>query len=208
MKGILFDDIHSYFDLNLIVAPFQIPPALPKTNTVDIKGANGSIDLTAALGEVFYKNRSASFTFSVLPEDDFEEKKTEVANLLNGRQCKITLDKDPDYYYIGRCSVNGYKADKMLRQITVNADLQPYKLKQNVTVVTVESGTHSLQNSRLAVVPTITTTAETILTFDGVEYELSAGTHKILEICLVQGFNQVTVETDGTVTFEYQEGAL
>ena len=208
MKGILFDNIHSYYDLNLIVAPFQIPPAQPKENFVDIKGANGSIDMTEALGEVYYKDRAASFTFSVLPEDDFEEKKTEISNLLNGRRCRITLDKDPDYYYIGRCKINSYKANKMLRQITVDATLQPYKLKQNITSVTVTAGTHNLLNDRMFVVPKIITTAETVLTFNGVEYRLNAGARKILDICLVQGINQVTVETDDTVTFEYQEGAL
>lgn len=208
MKGILFDNIHSYYDLNLIVAPFEIPPAQPKENFIDIKGANGSIDLTDALGEVYYKDRATSFVFSVLPTDDFEEKKMQVSNLLNGKRCKMTLDKDPDYYYIGRVKINSYKADKMKRQITVDVTLQPYKLKQNITTVTVTEGTHELLNDRMSVVPTITTTAETTLTFGDTEYKLSAGTRKIFEICLVEGVNTIKVETDDTVTFEYQEGAL
>ena len=208
MKGIKFGDIHSFYDLNLIVAPFEIPPALPKTSFYELQGADGSLDETEALGRVFYKNRPASFTFSVLPKDNFEEKKTQVSNLINGQKFKITLDKDPDYYYIGRCSVSDYKSNKMLRQIIVDATLQPYKLKQNVTVVTLGAGTHRLLNDRLNVVPTIKTTAESILTFGGRIHHLAAGTHKILEFCLVEGENKITINTDGEVTFTYQEGAL
>lgn len=133
MKGVKFNDIHSYRNLNLILSGVSIPPATPKTTYVDVPGADGSLDQTEALGEVKFNNRDCEFLFSVLPTDDFEEKKTEVSNLLNGKVCKITLDKDADYYYQGRCTVEKYKCDKMLRQITVKAKVHPYKLKQDVT---------------------------------------------------------------------------
>lgn len=133
MKGVKFNDIHSYRNLNLILSEVSIPPATPKTSYIDVPGADGSLDQTEALGEVKFNNRDCEFLFSVLPTDDFEQKKTEVSNLLNGQVCKITLDKDADYYYQGRCSVDEYKCDKMLRQITVKAKVHPYKYKQTVT---------------------------------------------------------------------------
>lgn len=133
MKGVRFNDIHSYRNLNLILSEVSIPPATPKTTYVDVPGADGSLDQTEALGEVKFNNRDCEFLFSVLPTDDFEAKKTEVSNLLNGQVCKITLDKDSDYYYQGRCTVDKYKSDKMLRQITVKAKVHPYKFKQDVT---------------------------------------------------------------------------
>lgn len=133
MKGVNFGNIHSYRNLNLILSEVSIPPATPKTTYIDVPGADGSLDQTEALGEVKYKERDCEFLFSVLPTDDFEEKKTEVSNLLNGQVFKITLDKDPDYYYQGRCTVDKYKSDKMLRQITVKAKVHPYKFKQSIT---------------------------------------------------------------------------
>lgn len=135
MKGIMFDDVHSFYDLNLVLSAVNIPPATVKTNFVNNPGGDGSWDLTEAHGKVLYNDRNCTFTLSVLPEDDFEEKKTEVSNLLNGRRCKIALDKDPGYYWIGRVSVNSYETSKKLRKIVLGAVVAPYKLKSNKTVV-------------------------------------------------------------------------
>lgn len=137
MKGIWFDNIHSYDNLNLILSSVSIPPATVKTNYIDIPGADGSLDLTEALGAVRYKDRSCSFVFSVFPYEDFEEKKKQISNLLNGRKCKIRLDKDSEYYWLGRCSVNNYASDRNLHKITVNATVAPYKYKVDETFVAV-----------------------------------------------------------------------
>ena len=77
-----------------------------------------------------------------------------------------------------------------------------------MTTDTLSAGTHILFNDRMPVVPSIKTTAETKLIFNGNTFSLNAGTHKILDIQLKQGENAITVETAGTVTFTYQEGAL
>jgi hypothetical protein len=211
MKGMFFGNKHSFDDLNLILSKAEIPPAAPKFAFVDLAGGDGSVDLTEALGEVKFNNRECTFTFTVLPSDDFEEKKREVSNLLNGRRFNITLDKDPDYYWDGRCSVNEYVSDKMLRQIVVGAVVAPYKLKTTQTVVNVPAGSsvaRTLQNGRRTVVPTITTTAETTIVFDGNTFKVGAGTHKILNIELKEGENRITVTSSGTTKFTYQEGDL
>jgi hypothetical protein len=137
VNGIRFGDIHSYENLNLILSKVDLPPAAVKTNFVDNPGGDGSWDLTEANGKVNYKDRTAKFTFSVLPADDFEAKKTEVSNLLNGRRFKIILDKDPEYFWDGRCSVNQYESNKKMRKIVVGATVAPYKLKQEKTCVAV-----------------------------------------------------------------------
>lgn len=209
-KGVYFDDIHSFNDLNLILAPFVPVPATPKTNHIDITGGNGSLDLTEALGEVTYKDREFSFTFSVNPSDtmSFDEKVSQVSNALNGKACKITLDRDSEYYWLGRCTVDKYAQDKNLKQISVKATVRPYKLKQNITVVETTAGAVSLKNDRKPVVPTITVDNQTTLTFKGNEYTLNPGTHKILDIQLCEGENLITVDGSGHVKFEYQEGSL
>lgn len=135
MKGVWFDDIHSYSDLNLVLSKVDIPPATTKTNYVDIPGGDGTVDLTEAFGGVKYKDRKGSITFSVFPTDDFEEKKRQVSNLLNGRRFKIRIDKDPDYYWLGRCEFNKYASKKKLHQITMNVVVAPYKFKNEQTRV-------------------------------------------------------------------------
>lgn len=211
MKGILFNDIHSYRDLNLVLSVVDIPPAMPKTAFVDIPGGDGSVDLTEAHGEVKFQDRECTFTFTVFPQDNFEEKKKEVSNLLNGMRCKITLDKDPGYYWQGRCIINEYASDKNLHKIVVGAVVAPYKLKNAQTVVTVGAGASvakTLVNGRKTVVPSITCTATATIIFGGNSYTLDAGTHDLSNIELKQGENRVIVTSDSPVTFTYQEGDL
>lgn len=214
-KGIYFDDIHSFFDLNLILAPFVPVPATPKTNYIDITGGNGSLDLTEGLGEVKYKDRDFSFTFSINPSEkmSFDEKVSQVSNALNGKKCKITLDRDPEYYWEGRCIIDKYAQNKNLKQISVKATVRPHKLKQNETVasfdLTTEEKEITLKNGKKSVVPEITCTDNnTVVVFGNVNERLSAGTHRILDIYLKEGNNILKVSGSGTITFKYQEGEL
>lgn len=215
--GIYFDDIHSYYDLDLFLTQdgVSIPPAQPKTNYVDLAGGDGSLDLTEALGEVKFSDRSCKFTFVVNPASDmtFEEKKTQVSNALNGKQCKITLDKDSDYYYVGRCTVNEHLQDRRILQIVVTATVRPYKLKQNETIaifaLTGSKQMVMLKNGRKSVVPEITCTNDnTVVVFGNITKTLSTGTHKVLDFQLKQGDNLFTVSGSGTITFKYQEAEL
>lgn len=219
-KGVKFGNIHSYHDLNLILSAVSIPPAIPKTTFVDVPGADGTLDLTEALGEVKYNDRdSAQFVFTMNPADDlsdyaFECKKTEVSNALNGIYFeRIILDKDADYYYTGRCTVNEYLSDKRIRQIVVTARLKPYKHKVIETVVTEALSTSEktivLRNSRKSVIPEITCSADdTTVVFDGAEVTFNAGTHKSLNIQLKEGVNVLQIKGSGTIEFRYREGDL
>lgn len=211
MKGILFDTTHSYKDLNLLLSVVDIPPAQPKTNFVDIPGGDGSVDLTEALGDVKFKHRDCSFTFTVFPHEDYEEKKKTVSNLLNGKRCRIAVDKDPGFYWEGRCAINEYASDKRIHKIVVGAVVAPYKMKSTQTVVTIPAGEsvkETLTNGRMSVVPIITNTANATIAFGGNTYSFNPGTHNLSNIVLVQGENIVTVTSTDSVTFTYQEGEL
>lgn len=211
MNGIMFDEVHSYYDLNLVLSEVSIPPAVPKTNFVDIPGGDGSVDLTEALGDVKFNDRGCKFTFTVFPTDDFEEKKQQISNLLNGRRCKIIVDKDPDYYWLGRCSIDSYSSNKNLHKLVVGAVVAPYKFKHRQTKLAVPPGTDvsvSLGNGRRHVVPAITCTTDATIVFNGNTFTFGAGTHKDLNITLVEGDNPLTVTSTQEVLFSYQEGEL
>lgn len=215
MKGVYFGDIHSYNDLNLILSPFTPTPAEPQTNFLKVSGRDGYLDLTEANGEVKYNSREFLFTFTIAPGDalTFDERVSLVSSALNGLQCKITLDRDPDYYWSGRCSVNKYAQNKKIGQITVKATVNPYKLRQSASVtsfaLTSEEQTVILENGRMSAVPTIKCTEDnTVISFGGNVYTLNAGTYKILDIRFVKGDNALTLSGAGIVTFTWQEGEL
>lgn len=213
--GVYFNDIHSFYDMDLILSSVEISPAIPKTTYVKVPGRDGALDLTEAHGEVKFDDRTIKFVFTVNPGDrmTFKERKSAVANALNGLRCKITLDKDPDYYYEGRCKVDEYKQDKNLKQIVVSATVKPYKLKHRFSVysfdLTAAEQIVTLENERKTVVPVIECTADnTLIVFEGNDFNLSAGTHKILDICLTAGKHEFNLSGSGTIIFTYQEGAL
>lgn len=134
MKQAIFDNIKTKDDLHLVIIKQDIQPAVPKTNFIDIKGANGSIDLTESLGVgVLYSDRIIEWTFGVYPSDDWADKRSEVSSKLNGKRFKIILGDDPDYYYDGRLSVMAYETDRLAHTITVQAFCKPFKLKNERT---------------------------------------------------------------------------
>ena len=215
MKGVSFDNIHSFKDLNLILAPFTPTPAEPQTNFLKVPGRDGSLDLTDANGETKYNSREFQFTFTIAPGDSltFDERVSKVSSALNGVKCKIILDRDPDYYWYGRCKVDNYAQNKKLGQVVVKATVNPYKLKKEETVARVEltsnEQTVALKNGRLAAIPTIDCSKTgVIVTFDGDTYTLAYGKNRILGIRFIEGYNTLKLSGTGEVVFTWQEGEL
>lgn len=215
-RGTDFGGVHSFRDLHLIQAAVEVPPAEPKTNFIDIPGADGSKDFTESpAGRVVYKTRKITWKFKLYPGDDWAKKYAQVSNAINGWSGKITLDDDPDYYYQGRVTVSKHAAQGILHTITVTAVCQPYKLRQAKTTqsanLTTTYTTLTLENERKPVIPEITVSAATSLQWKGNTYTLAAGTHRPLDIMLVEGKNQLQAKTTtgtGTIKVVYQKGAL
>ena len=216
-RGTTFGKYHSSIDLGLIQKKVEVSPAQPKTKYVDIPGADGSKDLTEALGVgIKFSDRTIVWNFALYPGDDWYTRQRTVSGLLNGCACSIVLDADPDYYYDGRLTVEKYESDKLLHLITVKAVCRPYKLHRFKTVrklgnMAAEATTITLQNDRMPVVPLLTVGQTTTISFNDFTATVQAGQHKLLGVRLVEGSNTLTVTPStagGTFTAEYREGAL
>lgn len=216
MNGVKFDDIHSYYDLNLILSQCSINPAKPKTNYVEIPGGDGSIDLTEALGDIRYSDRTGTLVFTVLPGEDFEEKKSEVSNLINGKKFKITLDKDPDWYYIGRCTINSWKCNKTIGQITVDLKLEPFKCRAETSESFSSASMVDVSVKGLPVCPYIKLEGNqntTLIVYDEnnvriISEQIIPGTHKYSSIILQPGRYRVSATNFVSCTITYQERSL
>lgn len=214
-RGVKFGNIHSYYDLDLVLAPFTPSPASVKSEYLVVPGMDGSLDMTEALGEVKFNDREFAFTFTINPlsKMTFDEKVSQVSNALNGMRCQITLDRDADYYWEGRCFVKEYMQNKRIGKVVVNAIVRPYKMKQEPTVaiyqLTEAEQIITLANGRKPVVPVITCTNDnTKVIFNNNEFIFGAGTHEVLDIRFTQRTNNLKVSGSGTITFIYQEGEL
>ena len=91
-----------------------------------------------------------------------------ILNAIHGQQLKIILDEDPDWYYIGRVELDSPSYDGTW-QFNIIGAVYPYKLKTAVTKVTASLTTAdtelTLACDRRPVVPTITVSTETVLTW-------------------------------------------
>ena len=73
----------------------------------------------------------------------FSEKYTQLLTVLNGREVAVVLDEDPDYFYKGFVDVETWESpnDDSLNGITLRCDVFPYKIKKELTVLTIKDST-------------------------------------------------------------------
>ncbi|MED0689961.1 hypothetical protein [Bacillus licheniformis] len=216
MNQVYFDDLGAFDDWGIYLSSFSIGDAPVKENFIDIPSGDGALDLTEALrGEVSYGNRPFEARFTIKPpRSAWPSLLDEIRAFLNGRKRKIRVKDVPGYYLIGRCSTS-FEIDGVLGILKVSATCEPWKYKNSPTVHNLTIGASgvldvNLTNSRKRVIPTITNSAEINIKFGSISRTVSAGTHRLTNIILTEGDNQMTISgaSGTTVNIEYQEGAL
>lgn len=213
IKGIRFDGYHSYTDFGLILSSKIIGTAKPKTELIEVPGADAPLDFTEFFGDVQYENRTHTFEFKLLPPImEFARRYSDVLNKLNGQKMKIIDDDDPNFWYYGRVSVGDLEKEKNIATITVECECDPYKYRKHKTVYTVSvngSTTLNLHNLRQHVVPTFTSTSQIKIEFEGTQYNVTTtGEFTLPEVVLKEGKNTITMTGTANVTITYQEGGL
>lgn len=205
---------NSYTDLGLLLRPKKIAPPAPKIIKMAIDGRDGDIDLTEWAGEVRYNDRTFTLSFYMTCAlHEIETRATEIKNWLHGQRVQITLADDAAYYYAARVSVSDARADGGLGLLEMSVTAEPYKYKQAKTVVNAAidgTKTLALTNDRMSAMPRVTVGTDTSLRieFETLIWDLGSGTYDLPELILRMGENAVTVTGNGSVSFEWQEGAL
>lgn len=230
IQGVTFGIKHSYEDFGLILSSKEIGLPTPKTESVSVIGRNGDLDLTDALGDdVKFENRKLSFTFSLLNGTrDWTATLSNLSNYLHGKKMRIVMDADKTFYYWGRCTINKFKTDRTLAIITVDCDVEPYKIETNsasepwlwdvfsfvngvihVNEVKVSGSKKVNLINRVKIVsPTFTCSTAMKVTHEGNTYSLPAGETTVYDIRLQEGDNYVTFTGNGTVKISYRGGSL
>ena len=214
MNGVKFDDKHSITDWNLLMTYKNIGEAPLRTEYITIPGRDGYLDLTDVYGNSNYDNRTLDFQFDLFgsPENWWATYDS-IKSFLHGKNRKIILDVDDDYYYFGRCSVSALTHEKNVAHITVSCNCEPYKMLISETVVqdTVSEGdTITLNNLYKKVMPVVESTGNIIFKFNNTNFSVSEGTSfQSPDFTLVEGSNIVEIVSGtGTLKFTYREGRL
>lgn len=215
IPDIMIDDI-SMSRLGWIRESIDFPIPKSQTETVVVPGRNSPIRFTEALGSVSFEPRAFSVVLSMLgTRKKFNELVKLTGNRFSGRLAKVICSEEPELYCIGTLQLTpAYDPIAGRGELTIeceDADSYRYHVIQTQVIMS-GSGTATLTNDYMPVVPIVTTTAETKLTWkvgtDTFNKTLSAGTWEIPELQLSQGNNSVKVTGSGTTTFTYREGCL
>lgn len=233
MGGVLINNIHTEKDLKLYYTDIQITHPEPQTTYLQVPGRNGAIDLTEVNGSVCYNNGTLVMTFVKREKTMHEWHK--LVNLLiseiHGRKCKITLDSEPDYYYLGRCTVETIKNNQVLSTLTITADCEPFKYDvqsrgepwlwdtfnfESGVIMQAEycnvaiNGSYALNishNGGMPVTPVFVCSAGMTVNFNGTDYPLKSGSNKIYDIIIDKDTTLIFKGT-GTLTVDYRGGVL
>lgn len=132
--SLIIGEKNTWTDWHLIPAkrPSVSMPQI-RTKFIEIPGAFGTLDLTELLtGCPVYGDRTGSWEFIMDPD---REDMTSWANLyqtiamyVHGRRRRVVFTDDPEYYYEGRLAVAGLEPEEGYTTLTINYELDPYKL--------------------------------------------------------------------------------
>lgn len=214
LNDVIFNDEKSAYDeWNIVLTKADIPLPEPKTSLVEIKGADGLIDLSEVLtGDICYNNRPITLTFEMMDDTDYYDLISDISNYLHGKKVTISLTNDEDYYYVGRASISQWQCIKRQGIIVITVDAEPYKYSVTETTMIVnvanKTKTITLKNSRKRVCPMLNVTGTITLTINGVNYKLAEGKQQLSNFRLVEGNNVIKVSGNGTLTITYRQGEL
>ncbi len=211
---IVYFEEQSTTDWGLKLYDLQLSPPEPQTVYVDVPFRDGPLDFSTALtgGIVRYKNRTLTMGFDFSGSwSEWLTAISKINNTLLGQKLRIRTELEPEYYYLGRCTVSNLKDSFAIGSITITATCDPYKYKLSPTVKEFDvSGSLSvtLQNDRMPTVPTVTTNTEITVQFGENSIVFPSGTRRAPALLLTEGENRLTLTGSGHIRFEYQEGAL
>lgn len=129
-RSINTESRHTYRDWFLIPKErYSIANAEPKTQIIEIPGANGGLDVSESLtGYPLFGYREGSFDFIIDNQrPQWEKLWRDIVTYLHGKERYMMLEDDPQWVYHGRFTVGQYTADKNYSTIQISYKLNPYK---------------------------------------------------------------------------------
>lgn len=223
-----WDDWHIVPSSRPLIAAPQV-----KTSFVSLPGGDGGLDLTEVLaGRPTYERRIGSWEFVVMNDyGDWATRYSDIMAYLQGKEYRIIFDDDPNYYYLGRLSVNEWRSEPYYSRIVIDYNVEPYKYNvdgfgsnwlwdqfnfetgviQDYRRMIVD-GSLSLtyiNDSLISTTPTITSSVNNMkMTFNGTRYNLVKGPNVFANVVFQPGDNPISFQGTGIVSIENIGGRL
>lgn len=122
--------VYDLRDLGFLLSGYKIPDPQVRRHEVRVPGRDGTLDLTEALGGVYFENRTIELTLNgnAVTSERFQHNCSQLRNIFDGKVCKLTFSDDISYYWLGRVSVDAERMGRHHMTITLHVDAYPYKL--------------------------------------------------------------------------------
>lgn len=205
--------------------------ALPsvKTNSIDIPGAMGTLNLSNFLtGYPVYKNRQGDLKFFILGEDSFREvKKRNFYAKFHGAFLNMVSPDDENKFYTGYFTVKSWEVDESMTNVVMSYDLEPYLYSREPSGLLFEGSDTRRYTPNRNVVPyspeiILTTNAPeevSTLEFANTELGISStvklkpGSNKLGSQFIISNYrgnnvNEIKITTSGSVTINYRNPTL
>ena len=228
--NVMIGEKNTFDDWGLRLQSLTVGMPEAKVNQVDIPGADGVIDLTEALGTVRYGIRGLEMVFDIVAGPErWHGITSQIANYLHGQRLKVILDSDPNYYYIGRLSLDSQKSDYLMNHVYITGDMDPYKYELQSSLedwlwdtLDFDNGlireykdikvdgtlTFIIPGTRRETIPTFISDTAMQVGWKGKRYDIPVGESKIYDISLVEGDNVLVFYGSGMISIEYRGGIL
>lgn len=120
---------HDTRDWMLFMTDVSISDPEARRYQVDVPGRDGTLDLTEALGGVYFANRTIEMRFTCVnyTTQRFHLVSSQMRNVLDGRLVRLTLFDDLAYFWQGRCQVETERSGLEATEIRVTVDADPHK---------------------------------------------------------------------------------
>lgn len=212
-EGISAKALHSYqdFDVCLKTRIINLPEKKSIRETVPFM--TGYYDFSALNGESAWGERIISYSFDIIADTpkELEERAGNLIDwLCNIHDEDIYDDTMPNYHWHG--SFNACKPSwddsGMAVEISVDFVVHPFKIANEPTTHSLAAGTHTINNSGMAVAPYVLSDADAAIQIGTYVSSIPANEEIQLKIDLVRGDNTVLITGDGTVTLSFCKEVL
>lgn len=191
-----------------------------KTEYVDLPGRAMPLDLSEVLtGHLLYGNRTGEWTFYATNDYtayDWVKLRNSLASYIHGKQHRIILEDEPDWYYDGRLTFEWETGDNW-SMVTIGYDLEPFK--HQVTIPTAYQNIRVSDSASVTItgydeysVPTFSINSNDgsglYVGFNDEMYHLSNGETIDPRIEIGPGSTRLTFYGNGTVSVNYRGGRL
>ena len=232
LRGVKINDKHNKeFGIAMESASIGFPAKKKIKETVPFMNGYYDFSTIGSNGEIMYEEREIDITFGI-PANSKEELQLAYSKILEWcvdiSKSQIIFDSMPDYYFEGEVTDSSTIEETMTYgKLQIKFNCEPFKKSvsyvgeclwdpfnfeedyfEDSSFVISGSGTVGIHNPGRRVRPIINCSANATMMHNGKTYNLVKGDNDIYGLYFTNGFNQMTINTNGTISFRFRKETL